>query len=362
MAATRGSVRLDSVRVREADQSPQPYFKLSELSKSLEPIFEIAETINSSLDHNTIIQTGLIQLKRFLKADSWTIFLTETEHRRTELNRLDSGQHIQTQTSAFPAESLLGQTLRSGKSTFIKDVSRLKVREARYDKKNIASVLCLPLMSRGHAMGVIEATFGRQQSAGLKEIRINFAQRAADLIATSLHNATLYADVEHLCLIDDLTRLYNIRFLRQSLEAEIRRAKRYHSSVALIFLDLDGFKRVNDAHGHLIGSATLVETARIIYSMVRDTDFVARYGGDEFVIILPETSAQKAAQIAERIRQGIQEYGFSATNAEQFRLTASFGVAAYPEHGMTSQELIQRADAAMYTAKEASKNAVALAF
>jgi diguanylate cyclase (GGDEF)-like protein len=96
--------------------------------------------------------------------------------------------------------------------------------------------------------------------------------------------------------------------------------------------------------------------------MVRDTDFVARYGGDEFVIILPETTAEQAAHIAERIRQGIEQYGFGTGDVQQFKLTASFGVAAYPEHGLTSKELIQRADAAMYMAKDASKNAVALAF
>jgi diguanylate cyclase (GGDEF)-like protein len=217
-------------------------------------------------------------------------------------------------------------------------------------------------MAVGQPIGAIEAILSRSQLSGMKPPRISLAQKVAELIAIALHNATLYADVEHLCLIDDLTRLYNIRFLRQSLETEIRRAKRYRSTVALIFLDLDGFKNVNDLHGHLIGSATLVETARIIYSMVRDTDFVARYGGDEFVIILPETTAERAAQIAERIRQGIESYGFGSEGPRQFKLTASFGVAAYPEHGMTSQELIRRADAAMYQAKDASKNAVALAY
>jgi len=363
IAAAEPSIRRNASRVARPKTAALPeYYKLSEITKGLEAVFDVAAHINSSLDHNTIIQSGLDHLKRIVDADSWTIYLTENEHRRAELNRLDNGQAISAEIDAFPPESLLGQTFRQGISICIKNAAMLKAAEPRYNKKTIAGVLCLPLMAAGQPIGAIEAILTRQQVRSVKQPRIRLAQKVTELVAGALHNATLYADVEHLCLIDDLTRLYNIRFLRQSLETEIRRAKRYRSSVALIFLDLDGFKNVNDLHGHLIGSATLIETARIIYTMVRDTDFVARYGGDEFVIILPETTAERAAQIAERIRQGIENYWFGSEASRQFKLTASFGVAAYPEHGATSQELIRRADAAMYMAKDASKNAVALAF
>jgi diguanylate cyclase (GGDEF)-like protein len=139
---------------------------------------------------------------------------------------------------------------------------------------------------------------------------------------------------------------------------EIRRARRYGSSVAALFLDLDDFKRVNDAHGHLAGSHVLMEMAAVILSSIRDTDAVARYGGDEFVIVLPDTQIELAGTVAERIRGKIARHLFTAGRNLQLSLTASFGVAAFPEHASSPQQLIASADTAMYEAKAANKNCI----
>src|SRR5439155_21505856 len=122
-------------------------------------------------------------------------------------------------------------------------------------------------------------------------------------LATALANAHAYNEATRQTLIDDLTRLYNVRYLYQTLEGEIRRARRYGLSVSVVFMDLDGFKLVNDAYGHRAGSATLTEVAQVITRSVRDSDFVARYGGDEFVLMLLETSAKRALKLAVRVRE-----------------------------------------------------------
>jgi diguanylate cyclase (GGDEF)-like protein len=128
--------------------------------------------------------------------------------------------------------------------------------------------------------------------------------------------------------------------------------------VAALFLDLDDFKRVNDAHGHLAGSHVLMEMAGVILSSIRDTDAVARYGGDEFVVVLPDTQIDLAGTVAQRLREKIERHFFHAGRNLKLSLTASFGVAAFPEHASSPQQLIAAADTAMYEAKAANKNCI----
>ena len=149
-------------------------------------------------------------------------------------------------------------------------------------------------------------------------------------IASALLNSVRVAEAERLSLTDDLTRLRNARYLRQFLVNEIKRARRYRSNVAALFLDLDDFKQINDLHGHLAGSHALMELAAVILPSVRDTDCVVRYGGDEFVLILTETGTDEALQVAERIRAKIEAYRFTGGRHLNFALTASFGVAVFP--------------------------------
>jgi two-component system cell cycle response regulator len=219
-------------------------------------------------------------------------------------------------------------------------------------------VIALPLVSGERVVGVLEGM--RLQSGGR-----SFSRSETDLlytltipIAAALSNSVRIAEAERLSLTDDLTRLRNARYLRQFLVNEIKRARRYRSNVAALFLDLDDFKRINDLHGHLAGSHALMEVAAAVLPSVRDTDCVVRYGGDEFVLILTETGLDEAVQVAERIRRKIEAHQFTGGRRLKFSLTASFGVAVFPIHALSPQQLIASADRAMYQAKAANKNCV----
>jgi diguanylate cyclase (GGDEF)-like protein len=179
--------------------------------------------------------------------------------------------------------------------------------------------------------------------------------------AQALDNALRLRRSEALSVTDDLTQLYNSRYLNQVLRREAKRASRSGRPLSLLFLDLDGFKGINDTHGHQAGSRALVEAAAVIRRCARETDVVARFGGDEFAIILPDTGSEGAAAVGDRVRERLGEHPFLEANGLKLRLTASVGVATLPDVAASAEELVRAADMAMYQVKESGKNGVRIA-
>lgn len=178
------------------------------------------------------------------------------------------------------------------------------------------------------------------------------------LAGSALDTALLLMRTEALSVTDDLTRLYNARYLNVALRRETRLAVRNSRPLSLLFVDLDGFKSINDSHGHLAGSRALVEAGAVIRGSARETDIVARFGGDEFALILPDTGSPGALAVAERIRDRIARHSFLAADGLTIHLTASVGVATLPDVAMAADELVQAADAAMYRVKDRGKNGI----
>jgi diguanylate cyclase (GGDEF)-like protein len=226
------------------------------------------------------------------------------------------------------------------------------------DSVFIHSLLCYPLVHKGETIGAIEllnkttGSFTREDQA-LIEMMLN-------PLVVAIRTVEMFQNSERLTITDDLTKLYNYRYLMTYLEADVKRCLRYRKKVSLLFIDVDGFKRINDTFGHLVGSQALAEMGQVFRRIVRETDVVGRYGGDEFVIVLPETPLSAALVIAERIRRKVEECEFVAQNLS-IRLTVSLGVANCPKHTLTAEGLIKKADAAMYRAKELSKNSIKVA-
>jgi diguanylate cyclase (GGDEF)-like protein len=174
----------------------------------------------------------------------------------------------------------------------------------------------------------------------------------------ALRNAERYQNAKERAFIDDVTEIYNVRYLLSTTENEIQRADRYKNPLSVLFLDLDRFKLVNDRYGHLVGSQTLRHLSQLLLQCVRQVDTLARYGGDEFTILLVDTAHDAAMTIAERIRRTVEEHVFEAGAEGHLRLTISIGVATFPEHAGGRDTLLDASDKAMYRAKSLGRNRV----
>jgi diguanylate cyclase (GGDEF)-like protein len=223
------------------------------------------------------------------------------------------------------------------------------------------SVVAFPLLCRNHSVGVLvgldPAPSSTAPSMGPSLV---MALRAfLEPPAIALDNALALQKAEALSVTDDLTRLSNSRYLNIVLRREAKRAVRNGRPLSLLFLDLDSFKQVNDKHGHLAGSKVLVEAAAVIKDCSRETDVVARFGGDEFSLVLPDTGADGALSVATRILEKMRVARFLTSDGLSVRQTASIGVATLtPDKPKSADELMKEADMAMYRVKAAGKDGI----
>ena len=225
------------------------------------------------------------------------------------------------------------------------------------------AVVAFPLSCRERTVG---AVIGVDATTSAKVPAVPASVSAAlrvlfEPAAVALDNATRMQRAQALTVTDDLTQLYNSRYLSEVLRREGKRAVRTRQPLSLLFIDLDGFKEINDTHGHLYGSRALVEAGIVIRDCARETDVVARFGGDEFAVVLPDTGSAGALVVADRVRERIAKHVFLATEGYNFRLTGSAGVATLPDIVPTVERLLQAADDAMYWVKAHGKDGIQLA-
>jgi diguanylate cyclase (GGDEF)-like protein len=258
--------------------------------------------------------------------------------------------------SAVPlVGSGLGHAILEGKPVVQKDIlhSHRFLEDMKLLDDGIRSYVILPLLARGKSLGVV--ALGSMQAEAFDSETLVRLQPLISHLALAFDNVHLMQRMRDLSITDEVTPLFNHRFFHQMLEREIKFSERYKSQVSIAFIDLDHFKPINDVHGHLRGSHALREVGFLLRTAVRETDYAARYGGDEFVIILPQTDFEAAGLLGEKFRELIEGHTFLQEEGINASIGASVGIATYPDDAQTKPELIRLADKRMYEDKALRK-------
>jgi diguanylate cyclase (GGDEF)-like protein len=324
----------------------------SRLSRA-DVLASVVRAVNASLEPEDVAGAIVACAADWLPIPVWIVYAMDNTGARP-LGARGMTPAIET------AAALVGNwVLKHGEVCAAMDVGT----DPRFGGGPSVAAIGLPLECRGHTVG---ALIGLDRTASQRPPVLAASTQAALASALesggiALENALRVQRAEALSVTDDLTQLYNSRYLSQVLRRETKRASRSGRPLSLLFVDLDGFKGINDAHGHLYGSRALVEAAGVIRQSARETDVVARFGGDEFALVLPDTGSEGAVAVGERVRERISEFRFLRGDGLDIHLTASVGVATLPDVAASTEGLIQAADQAMYHVKERGKNGIFVA-
>ena len=326
---------------------------LERRSEELETLVGIGKALTSTLDLREVLGAIMEKVSLLLKPKNWSLLLVDEHSGDLRFEIAVSPASAQLKGIRLKkGEGIAGWVALHGEPLLIPDVTADQA--VAFTTR---SIVCVPLKSKNRVLGVVEL-LNNLDEGEFSEADLKILSTIADFAAIAIENARYFEQVRELIITDDLTGLYNARHLLDVLDYEVDRAKRYGHPLSLVFLDLDYFKQVNDTHGHLVGSRLLTEMGHLIRRHIRATDVAARYGGDEFVIVLPNTTKEGGITVAGNLRERIKENFFLVDQGYRVRTTASFGVATYPEDAQTKLALIRLADQAMYRVKESTRDAV----
>ncbi len=334
---------------------------LEYLVRDLSLIYEIGQEVNSIIDLERLYSTITVTLQKYLRINEFALLVYDDKGEALQVLAAygfeDEDEILRTSFRA--GEGITGLVAETGRKIYIKDTSR-ETRFLHYKRERPAqtsSFLSIPLVFKDEVLGVIN--FSRHGKSSFSYQDVKMLSLVAGQVALAIANARLYTRTRELSVRDELTGINNRRHFQQMLQMEWKRAVRFRRMLSLVMIDVDHFKAYNDTFGHLQGDVVLRQIGALLKRNLREVDTVARFGGEEFVLLLPDTDKHGATAVAEKVRLLVDEHHFLTEKHRQTRrITISSGVATFPDDVSEMDDLIDHADIALYRAKELGRNRV----
>lgn len=321
-------------------------------SRQLAFLNNISKTAISSEDSEQMLAGIVAEIQKNFRFDHIGIGIFDYATKDIEI-KAEAGITAESLGKRIPlGTGIVGRVARTGESALVQTSGEVQLQGVLSDAR---AVLCIPLRYGETLMGVLNIESRRDDVFKPHDVLI--MNTLADLLATAMHNAFVFQKLQQQSITDGLTGIKTRRFFWEALSSEWKRASRSGRAFSVVLVDLDKFKAVNDTQGHLEGDLVLARVGRLLEQKCRQSNVVARYGGDEFIILMPETSADQAQSLAERLRLWLS----TDPMLSEHHLTCSFGVATFPMHGFSVEDIIRVADAAMYASKHAGGDRVSTA-
>jgi diguanylate cyclase (GGDEF)-like protein len=344
---------LFSTQASMAVQNARLYSLERHRARQLEVVNAIARETTAVLDQEALLIKVCDVIQQTFQVGHVSVLLRDDEGL---VLRASQGRFTACSDSEarLPVTSgLWGRSLAAGKTLIENDVRDSVEYIGFYQETQ--SRMCIPLVSFGQTLGVL--MLESEKTEWFHEGDIESLEAVADICATAIQNAHYVERVKQLAYLDGLTGIFNRRFFELRIVEEMDRARRFQSGMAVLMVDIDQFKRLNDEFGHLLGDEVLRQVSSIFHQQLRKIDVVCRYGGEEFAILLSQTNPQHALAVAEKLRRLVESWQFPGVPRP---VTISAGVATFPDHGSSRDELVKSADAGLYAAKQGGRNRVLL--
>jgi diguanylate cyclase (GGDEF)-like protein len=332
-------------------------------TRALLACVEVGKLLTSTLNLEEVLELIMTKVSQLIDAQNWSLLLKdETSGELTFEIVVGIKKEVIKGVRLAPGEGIGGHVVETGKSMCISNVQN----EPRFSRKvdeltgfSTKCISCIPLQIHGKIVGAIEIINVKDMES-FESKHLPILTILADYAAIAIENSLLFSKMQRMSITDEYTGLYNARHLHQVLDDLIQKGPDQEQVFAVVFVDVDDFKKVVDTYGHLMGSQALREIGQTISSWLSERDILVKYGGDEYVIILPGKNQQQAMELVEKILRAIRASSYLKPEADPVRVTASCGIAMFPEDARTGKHLLILADNAMYTVKGSTKDGIGL--